>query len=129
MLRGVYTKINISLNLSRVDSKVVPVKEERMAYHLQFFSIFSDNQSTHALFISAQVGNQKVKKNHSFSLCYLGIHRPNIRHVGRPQFIDSRHEDALRSTTGRRFVVRILTVEVSDYFVLSGVFPADCKIE
>ena len=40
MLSGVQTKINFSLNLSRVDSKVVPAKLERIAHHLQFFSIF-----------------------------------------------------------------------------------------
>ena len=40
MLRGVHTKINFSLNLSRVDLKVFPVKEETIAHHLQFFPIF-----------------------------------------------------------------------------------------
>ena len=31
MLRGVNTKINFSLNLGRVDLKVAPAKEERIA--------------------------------------------------------------------------------------------------
>ena len=40
MLRGAHSKINFSLNLGRVDLKVVPVKEEIVAYHLQFFPNF-----------------------------------------------------------------------------------------
>ena len=43
MLRGVHTKINFSLNLSRVDLKVAPDKKERIACHLQFFPIFFDH--------------------------------------------------------------------------------------
>ena len=37
MLRGVHTKINLSLNLSRVDLKVDPAKEEKIANDRQFF--------------------------------------------------------------------------------------------
>ena len=40
MLSGVHTKINFSLKLSMVDLKVDPAKEEKNAYHLQFFPIF-----------------------------------------------------------------------------------------
>ena len=44
MLSGVHTKINFSLNLSRVDLKVFPVEEETIAHHLQFFPIFLTNR-------------------------------------------------------------------------------------
>ena len=40
MLRGVYSKINFSFNLFRVDLRIVPVKDEIIAYHLQFFYNF-----------------------------------------------------------------------------------------
>jgi hypothetical protein len=43
MLRGVQTKINFSLNLTRVDLKVFRGKEETIAYHLQFLLNFSDH--------------------------------------------------------------------------------------
>ena len=40
MLKGVHIKFNFSLNLSREDLKVVPAKEEIIAYHLRFFLNF-----------------------------------------------------------------------------------------
>ena len=36
MLRGVHSKINFSLNLVRVDLRIVPVKDEIIVYHVQF---------------------------------------------------------------------------------------------
>ena len=43
MLRGVHSKINFSLNLGRVDLRIVPVKDEIIVYHLQFFRKFFDH--------------------------------------------------------------------------------------
>ena len=43
MLRGVHSKINFSLNLVRVDLTIVPVKDEIIVYHLQFFKKNFDN--------------------------------------------------------------------------------------
>ena len=43
MLRGVHSKINFSLNLLRVDLRIFPVKDEIIAYHLQFFKKISDH--------------------------------------------------------------------------------------
>ena len=59
MLRGAHTKINFSLNLSRVDLKVAPVKKERIAYHLQFFPIFFEQP----LFFNQIVKKLKYKRS------------------------------------------------------------------
>ena len=37
MLRGVHYNINFSLNLVKVDLRIVPVKDEIIVYQLQFF--------------------------------------------------------------------------------------------